>query len=222
MGLPPRLVLSVATEEQAVEIQRKHAGTTSKFLYPRGEDFFIRRAEEKELSAVREGSQWVAFCYLYVDLKDEALYEFGGLYVDEHLRRSGLADRLGFLALSYYYVGSFDPTHRVQALVHNDNTAPLKCLGRLGFEVDGIETFEDDEVPSSLPRDADRKVRAKRFLHRRCALQVLADGLEGIDHDLADGRRFGVEVDEFSAMHRNMVAAIRDLAERIRAKPAPP
>ncbi|MFA5762665.1 MAG: GNAT family N-acetyltransferase [Bacilli bacterium] len=94
--------------------------------------------------------------------------EFGGLYVHEELRGSGLGTSLATFALASYFWDN-DPESSTPlpliAHVHVDNEKPRRILGKLQFvQKSGvIEVPDDVEGFAHMPRNADGKVEGHEF-----------------------------------------------------------
>lgn len=141
-------------------------------------------------------------------------WEVGGLYADESVRGSKLAEALVRVSIISLYV-LLDPDAEGQRLighVHEYNQKPRRLLESLGFEHDGSEIPPPHVVPPNLTRNEKGEVVGHLYVFRVQALAGFADWLENHNGRLANGAP--ISLDGALSDRASTVIALRDIAKR--------
>jgi GNAT superfamily N-acetyltransferase len=159
--------------DQAHAFHRQH--NEDGLLWPREARFFHELISEQELFLVFEEAVVVGICYY--TRREDGRWEIGGLYVEEPLRRCGVAHALASVAIATLFVTSRSDTPLdLIALVHEQNDDPRRLLGEAFEETD--ETEVDTNPPVGINTNKNGEAVGNVFGFRTSALNNIADWLD--------------------------------------------
>ena len=179
------LTVSHAGQADLAAAHAFHQRRSGEYLWPRNFDDFATLVDDRHVFIAYEEKAIVGLCYV-VDDGDRR--EFGGLYVEEHLRGRGIAAVLGRLAIASAFIWDYiaeDPWDLI-AHVHELNSAPGESPRSLLTRHLGFEDIHEKEVPPVEPppnmrRNERGEVVGDLFRFRREALSQFADWFDGFD-----------------------------------------
>lgn len=221
----PTLVIRLVQEDRASVVLRFHEEHVGPHLWPRSLPQILELAEaEALLEAVQidaeGGEQIIGVCYVKEENEPTTgvpRWEFGGVFVREDFRGTGIAKALGVLCIANLFV--WDPLpagSRLIAHVHEKNDKPRRLLQeQLGFTHVGEEIPPAEVVPPNLERNDKGEVVGHLFEFNVARLSEFANWLEEFDGQLV-GKKGAIPCHIQMSLHSEhldvALQALRDLA----------
>jgi hypothetical protein len=151
-------------------------------LWPREPEFFDELIEEDELFLVFEDAVVVGICY-YTRRQEDGRWEIGGLYVEEPLRRCGVAHALSSIVIATLFAtAQSDTPPDLITIVHEENDKPRRLLVG-AFELTR-ETVVEANPPEGIKVNIKGEAVGDVFRFQISALNSIADWLDSFGGQL--------------------------------------